>query len=104
MLCSHGGGDRRARDAAAMAKRVVAARSSGGGRRRPGGPLWAAWPRSNPGWYKAFGPGGHSGLRWAKRPDRLGAMVGFVMKNQKNAQRVGCQGYRAELILGREEE
>jgi hypothetical protein len=25
--------------------------------------------------------GGCSGLSWAKRPDGLGAMVGFVMKN-----------------------
>jgi hypothetical protein len=27
--------------------------------------------------------GGCSGLSWAKRPDGLGAMVGFTMKNQE---------------------
>jgi hypothetical protein len=35
---------------------------------------------------EAFGPGeegGCSGLSWAKRPDGLGAMVGFAMKNQE---------------------
>jgi hypothetical protein len=35
---------------------------------------------------EAFGPGeegGCSGLSWAKRPDRLGAMVGFTTKNQE---------------------
>jgi hypothetical protein len=70
-----------ARSAAAMDKRVVVARSSGGGRRRPGGPFWATRLRSHPGWCKAFGPGGCSGLRWDKRPDGLGAMAGSAMKN-----------------------
>jgi hypothetical protein len=75
------GGEQRARSAAAMAKWAVAAQSSGVGRRRPGGPLWTARLRSHPGWCKAFGPGGCSGLRWAKRSDGLGAMVGSVIKN-----------------------
>jgi hypothetical protein len=35
---------------------------------------------------EAFGPGeegGCSGLSWAKRPDGLGTIVGFVMKNKE---------------------
>jgi hypothetical protein len=44
---------------------------------------------------EAFGlgeEGGCSGLSWAKRPDRLGAMVGFIMKNKEKEKgyRVGC--------------
>jgi hypothetical protein len=38
---------------------------------------------------EAFGTGeegGCSGLRWVKRPDELGAMVGFVMKNQEKGK------------------
>jgi hypothetical protein len=66
-----------------MAKWAAAVRSSGGGRRWAGGPLWAAWLRRHPGWCKAFGLGGCSGLRWAKRANGLGAMVGSVMKNKK---------------------
>jgi hypothetical protein len=47
------------------------------GLRRPVGQL---------GWCKAFGSGkegGYSELSWAKRLDRLSAMVGFMMKNQE---------------------
>jgi hypothetical protein len=36
-----------------------------------------------PGLVQGFRAGGRSGLRWAKRPDGLGAMVGFAMKNQR---------------------
>jgi hypothetical protein len=80
MLGSHGGGDRRTCSVATMAKRAAMAQSSGGGRRRPGGPLLAAWLGSHPGWCKAFGPGWTKRLRWTKRLDGLGAMVGSMMK------------------------
>jgi hypothetical protein len=44
------------------------------------------------GWCEAFGPGeegGCRGLRWAKRPDGLGSMVGFAMKNQEKERLTG---------------
>jgi hypothetical protein len=49
-------------------------------RRRPKGDGGAA---GNIQRWEMSGENGPSGLRRAKRPDRLGAMVGFVMKNQE---------------------
>jgi hypothetical protein len=50
------------------------------------GPSGLHRPAGQLGRCKAFGPGeegGCSGLSCAKRPDGLGAMVGFAMKNQE---------------------
>jgi hypothetical protein len=54
---------------------------------RAGSNCWAerlCRPVGQLGRCKVFGSGeegGSGGLRWAKRPDELGAMVGFTMKN-----------------------
>jgi hypothetical protein len=68
---------------------VAVARASEGGRRPPGGPEWAAqasWAGARfSGWERK---GGCSGLSWAKRPDGLVAMVGFVMKKNQEKERL----------------
>jgi hypothetical protein len=87
-LGSHGGGGRRAHGDG---------QTGGGGtiiERRKTTAWWAFVGRTAekpPGLVQVFWDRGHSGLRWAQRPDGLGAMV-------------GCHGYRAELILRHEEE
>jgi hypothetical protein len=50
------------------------------------GPSGLRRPVGQLGRCEAFRPGeegGCSGLSWSKRPDGLGAMVGFAMKNQE---------------------
>jgi hypothetical protein len=68
---------------------AAATRASKGGRRPPGGAEWAAqasWAGAR--FSSRERRGGCSGLSWAKRPDRLGAMVGFAMKkNQEKEKR-----------------
>jgi hypothetical protein len=68
---------------------VAVARASEGGRRPPGGPEWAA--QASWAGVRFSGrerKGGCSGLSWAKRPDGLVAMVGFVTKKNQEKEKL----------------